>query len=80
METERAARGSLTPEHSRGVREGRNFFLTRLSDRINELVGDGDLSIVRRLAMELRKREAENGLGDRAKEHQGLFSPGVVLQ
>jgi len=79
VETHCAARDSLTPEYGRGVREGRTFFLTQLSDRIDELEGDGDLSIVRSWVIQLRKEEAENALGDKAKEDQGLFSPGVVL-
>ena len=69
----------LTPEYNRGVRKGRNLFLTQLSDKVGELEGNGDSSIVRRWIMELRKEEAENGLGDKAKEDQGLFLPDIVF-
>ena len=48
---------SLTPEYNRGVREGRNFFLTELSNKVGELGENRDLSIVRRWIMELRKEE-----------------------
>jgi len=79
VETHLAARESLTPEYSQGVREGRNFFLTQLSNRVDELEGDGDLSIVRKWVMKLRKEEVENGLGDKAEEDQGLFSRNIVF-
>ena len=75
--THRAAHPRI--RYNRGVREGRNFFLTESSDKVGELEGNGDLSIVKRWIMELRKEEAENELCDKAKEDQGLFLSDIVF-
>ncbi|RPB00765.1 hypothetical protein L873DRAFT_1842764 [Choiromyces venosus 120613-1] len=73
-ETHRTIRDFLGPEYNQGVSEGRNSFLTQLSDRVDELEGGGDededMSIVRRWIMKRRKEGEEHEQSNKFNQDQ----------